>query len=101
MRQLRLKGEDSRYAFLFHGSEQEDKVETVRQYLAGQADLLKTHSFAEAPFQWQEGGKSYIAGFVPCEKEAVVSLPEKGNVFILGSEGGFLVAAEYQDRENR
>ncbi len=38
MRQLRLKGEDSRYAFLFHGSEQEDKVEAVRQYLAGQAD---------------------------------------------------------------
>ena len=98
MRQLRLKGEDSRYAFLFHGSEQEDKVEAVRQYLAGQADLLKKYSFAEAPLLWQEDGKSYIAGFVPCEKEVVVSLPEKGSVFILGSEGGFLVATECQDR---
>ncbi|MBD5498236.1 MAG: hypothetical protein HDR11_10810 [Lachnospiraceae bacterium] len=95
MRQLRLKWEDSRYAFLHYGSEQEDKVEAVRQRIVGQADLLRTYSFAEAPFQWQEGEKSYKAGFVPCEKEAVVSLPEKGSVFILGSEGGFLVAAEF------
>lgn len=95
MRQLRLQGEDSRYAFLYHGSEQEDKVEAVRQRIAEQADLLRTYSFAEAPLRWQEGAKSYLAGFVPCEKEAVVSLPEKGNVFILGNEGGFLVAAEY------
>lgn len=95
MRQLRLKGEDSRYAFLYHGSEQEDKVEAVRQRIAEQADLLRTYSFAEAPLRWQEGAKYYLTGFVPCEKEAVVSLPEKGNVFILGSEGGFLVAAEY------
>lgn len=94
MRQLRLKGEDSRYAFLYHGSEQEDKVEAVRQRIAEQADLLRTYSFAEAPFRWQEGAKRYKAGFVPCEKEAVVSLPEKGSVFILGREGGFLVAAE-------
>lgn len=95
MRQLRLKREDSRYAFLHYGSEQEDKVEAVRQRIVGQADLLRTYSFAEAPLQWQEGEKRYQAGFVPCEKEAVVSLPEKGSVFILGSEGGFLVAAEF------
>ena len=94
MRQLRLKGEDSRYAFLYYGSEQEDKVEAVRQRIAGQTELLRTYSFTAAPLKWQEGAKSYKAGFVPCEKEAVVSLPEKGSVFILGSEGGFLVAAE-------
>lgn len=98
MRQLRLKGEDSRYAFLYYGMEQEDKVEAFRQWIAGRADLLKTYSFAEAPLWWQEGAKRYKAGFVPCEKEAVVSLPEKGSVFILGSEGGFLVAAEYENR---
>lgn len=94
MRQLRLKGEDSRYAFLHYGSEQEDEAEAFRQRIAGQADLLQTYSFAEAPLKWREGDKSYRVGFVPCEKEAVVSLPEKGNVFIMGSEGGFLVAAE-------
>ncbi|MGN1147823.1 MAG: hypothetical protein ACI4TB_05335 [Lachnospiraceae bacterium] len=99
MRQLRLREKDTRYAFLYQGVLDEEIVEKIRKYLIEQSESIKEYSFAEAPLGFQVGKRRYQAGFVPCNDEAVVRLPQKGSVFVMGSKGGFIVAAECENRE--
>lgn len=99
MRQLRLRKKDIQYAFLYQGVFEEENVEKIRKYLEEQSESIKEHSFVEAPLLVQVGKYRYQTGFVPCNGEAVVRLPQKGSVFVMGSKGGFIVAAECENRE--
>lgn len=101
MRQLRLKGEDIRYRFLYQGDIPEEVVESMKEYLRIQAEEIRKHSFAEEPLFWEEGQKCYQIGYVPCDRECVVKLPDTGSVFAAGSKGGFFIAAECENRKVR
>ncbi len=97
MRQLRLRETDREYAFLFSG--EGERAEALRVELCRLSDTMGKHSFAENPATVQIQGRGYAVGFVHCCGETVVPLPERGDVFILKEEGGFLVAAETESKE--
>lgn len=101
MRQLRLRGEDAGYAFLYQGNRSEAEIAEIKHCLEEQKESLHGHSFAEKPLCIMAAGLVFKAGFVPCDKETVVRLPDKGDVFISGSEGGYIVAAEWQTGQSR
>ncbi len=101
MRQLRLKGEDAEYDFLYQGVSAEKEMESLRKKLSLEAESLSMHSFTENPLWFREGEVLFKAGFVPCREEAVVSLPDRGSVYAAGSKGGFIVAAQCENKEIR
>ncbi len=99
MRQLRLKREDEKYIFICHGDIPDKTLNSIKIYLEEEAEMIKEHSFSENPLLWEDGTFCCQVGYVPCEKESVVSLPEKGSVLAAGSKGGFIVAAECKNRK--
>ncbi len=101
MRQLRLKEKDTEYAFLSLGMDHEEKVEHIRKYITEHESEIRGHSFCEEPIWFENGAVLYKVGFVPCIEEAVISLPDQGSVFASGSKGGFIVAAQYENKEIR
>lgn len=96
MRQLRLKKVDSAYAFMYGGEENAGIIDFVKRYLTEKVEILKKYSYTEAPMCFIHENCQYQAGYVACEKETVVKLPDKGSVFVAGCEGGFIVATEYK-----
>lgn len=101
MRQLRLKGEDLKYAFLCQGMFSEKDMENLRKRLSLQSESLRAHSFMEEPLWINEGAALFKAGFVPCREETIISLPDQGSVYVAGSKGGFIVAAQCENKEIR
>lgn len=99
MRQLRLKREDEKYIFFCHGDISDKTLNSIKIYLDEEAERIKKHSFQKNPLLWEDENSCYQVGYVPCEKESVVSLPKKGSVLAAGSEGGFIVAAECKNQE--
>ncbi len=98
MRQLRLKREDEKYMFFSYGQIPETTLNSIKNFMDEEAEKLKEHSFSKNPLLWEDGTFRCQVGFVPCEKESVVSLPERGSVLAAGGKGGFIVAAECKNR---
>lgn len=69
----------------------------IMEFIEGNSQNIQKHIYEDKPIQVVINRQLYLVGMVPCENVKVIQLPETGDICILPCEGGFYIAAEYEN----